>query len=707
MKGRISVILLVYLTVCVIGLPSAVVGVSSSSDFWATAYYCCYESEMGGTQTVNWIISGNTYSAKASFLFGGFGVSMQGTGRTGPNGEYIHYDGGGGSHVHIDNPGEFTLEVRQRYTNLGVTDFAGFGNLALTHPEGATYSIGSGVIGANLNTLIPWYSIAVDPDVIPLSTIGTLVFESGSQMNFLADDTGGRILGKRIDVYVGEGEAAINEWSQTGGNRWVTVVPQRIPTLYAGTSNPGLVCRYLGGKVWQPISTEAELDHAYAVLCLTEYEGHLYAGTMSISNPQGGVGRVYRYEGGTSWTLVGDNLDNQVCSLAVYKGDLYAGTAWNGMKLYRYEGDMNWPQVIHPVVWDGTRALYVSHGSLFMGDIGWDRIGHYDGSLFFHQDLTAATGSCIYDFEDYGDYVYAAAYVGRMWRSTDGVLSFWDLAPGFGYYDGNIWELETFQGSLYMAYANGELRVSNIPDRGAVKYTAPDGIISMESDGINLYFGTGGEAGALYGSETDGIANIYRYDGISVTRISHSDEFGGGVQVLYHIPSLDTTTKSGVATFSADTGRIEDLAPVDEATLPTSGKPNLIFPHGFFIFKVKGLGASQTVTITITLPFSMPVRTEYWMWQTGTWFKIQIGSDNGDNAITITITDGSIGDGDGEANGIVVDPGGPGFLAAPPVGGEWVPINRLQLMAPWMTSIALMTILTTSFVYVRRRKQRK
>jgi hypothetical protein len=39
------------------------------------------------------------------------------------------------------------------------------------------------------------------------------------------------------------------------------------------------------------------------------------------------------------------------------------------------------------------------------------------------------------------------------------------------------------------------------------------------------------------------------------------------------------------------------------------------------------------------------------------------------------------------------------------VGGEWVPMDKLQLLAPWATSAILMTILATSFVYVRRKRR--
>ena len=78
--------------------------VEFSDKFFVTAYYCIYKSEIDGTQTVTKIISGTTYTLKASFLFGGYGVAMQGTGRIGPDGDYIHYQGGGDSWAHIDNP---------------------------------------------------------------------------------------------------------------------------------------------------------------------------------------------------------------------------------------------------------------------------------------------------------------------------------------------------------------------------------------------------------------------------------------------------------------------------------------------------------------------------------------------------------------------------------------------------------------------------
>jgi len=83
--------ILLVLVGSIINLPQIAFG----ADVRATAYYTIYESEMDGTQTITLEISGRTYTLKASFLFGGFGIAMQGTGRTGPGGDYIHYSGGG------------------------------------------------------------------------------------------------------------------------------------------------------------------------------------------------------------------------------------------------------------------------------------------------------------------------------------------------------------------------------------------------------------------------------------------------------------------------------------------------------------------------------------------------------------------------------------------------------------------------------------
>jgi hypothetical protein len=298
--------------------------------------------------------------------------------------------------------------------------------------------------------------------------------------------------------------------------------PQTAPAigLLAGTSNPGKVYSYQGGSQWQAISGEL----GYAVLALIKYNGAIYAGTISE-----GVGRLYRYDGGTTWTLVCDNLDSQVSSLAVYKGNLYIGTSWNGGRLYRFDGPGNCPRVVDhrdPGGWSGFRSAYVWGDYLYLGDIGFDIIGRFDGATFEH--IVYLGGSCIYDFALYNGELYAGAWTGRLYKSSDG-LNWTRVLEGEG---SHLWELEAFRGYLFMGFNSGALQRFDGTSRETI-WTAPDSIISMVAQGDSrLYIGTGGEAGYL--GRTSGDGRVYAYDGITVTPIS--EYLGAGVQVLYLAP---------------------------------------------------------------------------------------------------------------------------------------------------------------------------
>lgn len=85
-KNLVSVMMAFVLGVVIIAL----VETADGKDVRATGYYTIYESEIDGIQKVSKLISGKTYTLKASFLFGGFGIAMQGTGRIGLGGDYIH-----------------------------------------------------------------------------------------------------------------------------------------------------------------------------------------------------------------------------------------------------------------------------------------------------------------------------------------------------------------------------------------------------------------------------------------------------------------------------------------------------------------------------------------------------------------------------------------------------------------------------------------
>jgi len=181
--------------------------------------------------------------------------------------------------------------------------------------------------------------------------------------------------------------------------------------------------------------------------------------------------------------------------------------------------------------------------------------------------------------------------------------------------------------------------------------------------------------------------------------------------------SVQTATGSGSASFRPDSGMLEGLTAIDEANLPTPGRPDLLFSHGFFSFNVTGLVEGQTMTVTIAFPSNMPVGTQYWKCQDGTWSQIPVGDDDGDEVITITLADGGLGDADGVANGIItVDPGGVGYkLSTERVEGwaailemnnfpeGWSSCPSLDFMNSEMMSHALIELgWQSDHIYVRR-----
>jgi DNA-binding beta-propeller fold protein YncE len=233
----------------------------------------------------------------------------------------------------------------------------------------------------------------------------------------------------------------------------------------------------------------------------------------------------------------------------------------------------------------------------------------------------------------------------QKFSSTGGYLGKWgSVGNGQGeLHDPYCIAVDGSGNSVYVTEAN----------RNRVQKFSSSGVfLSQISDGQE---GQGdGQFKFPWGVAVDGLGNVY------------VAEWGNNrVQKLAsNTQTVSTATGTGTAVFSSSAGAITSLTAVPEANLPTEGKPaNVVFPHGLFSFTIAGLVPGQTVTVDIQLPSNVPIGSEYWKYQTGFgWFSIPIDSDNGDNVISITLTDGGVGDADGVANGVIVDPGGPLFV---------------------------------------------
>jgi len=129
-----------------------------------------------------------------------------------------------------------------------------------------------------------------------------------------------------------------------------------------------------------------------------------------------------------------------------------------------------------------------------------------------------------------------------------------------------------------------------------------------------------------------------------------------------------TTATGGTATFITSCGGFSSLSAV-----PTSGVSPLpspySFPYAFFNIEIVGCPVGGTTTLTMIMPGPLPQNT-VWVKVNGGAFIILTPDSLAGNTLTLTLTDGGTGDGDGIANGEIIDPGGPGVPRAPPRGGR-------------------------------------
>lgn len=167
--------------------------------------------------------------------------------------------------------------------------------------------------------------------------------------------------------------------------------------------------------------------------------------------------------------------------------------------------------------------------------------------------------------------------------------------------------------------------------------------------------------------------------------------------------TVETSTSSGIAQFDTDIGCLTQLNTVNEETLPDLGKPELDFIHGFFSIEITNLNPGDTVNVFIRLPTSMLRDTEYRGYNpsSSTWYPIPLSDDDGDNFIIIQLVDGGLGD-DNPTDGVITMIGGPGQPRLPPVAGILMPVDKVSIIAPYLSALLLIGALITFFSLRKR-----
>ena len=149
------------------------------------------------------------------------------------------------------------------------------------------------------------------------------------------------------------------------------------------------------------------------------------------------------------------------------------------------------------------------------------------------------------------------------------------------------------------------------------------------------------------------------------------------------VTSLPNAAGSGYLTLVSNNGVGLSVA---KAISPTAALPtNVSLPQGLISFQVTGLTAGSVFSATLIL-HSGSGPTAYWKYgptptdSTDHWYEFTYDGETGavisGNQVTLHFVDGKRGDSDLLANGVIIDPGGPGLQT---VYYRWLPVLAKEL----------------------------
>lgn len=168
-----------------------------------------------------------------------------------------------------------------------------------------------------------------------------------------------------------------------------------------------------------------------------------------------------------------------------------------------------------------------------------------------------------------------------------------------------------------------------------------------------------------------------------------------------------TATGSGTASATVSGAGCTFTTAQFIAVAPLAAPAGVNFPHGLFDFKVGGCGSGATATVQVTFPQALAAGSQYWKYGptpgpvAAHWYALGAGAPNNlvmtATTATFTITDGGLGDDDLQANGVIVDQGGPGFVAAAVAGALPVPT-----LSQWRLLLLSALLMLLGFGAMRR-----
>jgi prepilin-type N-terminal cleavage/methylation domain-containing protein len=183
------------------------------------------------------------------------------------------------------------------------------------------------------------------------------------------------------------------------------------------------------------------------------------------SGSAGTLGKVFRYDGGTTWLGIGDLVgSNKVTALTGHRSSpldiltLYAGTSPNG-RVYRQDGKNTWADLGQLGSAQAVTALASYTGNLFAGTSSTGTVYRHDGGTSWTSvgQPGGSSTTTINDLTVYGGYLYAATGpVARIWRYQGGTT--WLDVSGVLATEAEALSLVAhYDGALYAGLSNGQV----------------------------------------------------------------------------------------------------------------------------------------------------------------------------------------------------------------------------------------------------------
>jgi len=292
-------------------------------------------------------------------------------------------------------------------------------------------------------------------------------------------------------VHFGIDNAQSSDWTDCGHpnpasnyvSNSLTVFDGHLYAATAGAQDERDWChvyRYEGGRKWSDCGRVGDRKTA-GVVPLIVHDGALYAATSTydwtrVTDGDYEPGRVYRYDGGKSWTDCGQPSENRTLNgIASYRGKLYVGGGPQNWGVFVHQGDNQW-QPSRTFSKEGRRrcfphAMCRHNGKLFVGFPG---VYSFDGETW-----TFAGEPIPMDDREMLQTHSLEIYQGDLWAGT------WPEGKTAVYQGGQLWQETGRVGAdgtevNALAVYNGKLYGGSIPRAEVCRFDGSAGWTSLK-----------------------------------------------------------------------------------------------------------------------------------------------------------------------------------------------------------------------------------